>query len=34
MNVLKALIQNCKMANATSNSTAVVLTEDDIPGAA
>ena len=32
MNVLKALIQNCKMANATSNSTSVVLTENDIPG--
>ena len=34
MNVLKALIQNCKMANATSNSTSVVPTENDIPGAA
>ena len=34
MNILKALIQNCKMANATSNSTSVVLTENDIPGAA
>ena len=34
MNVLKALMQNCKMANATSNSTSVVLTENDIPGAA
>ena len=33
-NVLKALIQNCKMANATSNSTSVVLTENDTPGAA
>ena len=31
MNVLKALTQNCKMANATSNSTSVVLTENDIP---
>ena len=30
MNVLEALIQICKMANATS----VVLTENDIPGAA
>ena len=34
LNLLKALIQNCKMANATSNSTAVVLTENNIPGAA
>ena len=34
MNILKALIQNCKMANATSNSTSVVLTENDTPGAA
>ena len=34
MNILKALIQNCKMANATSNSTSVVLTDNDIPGAA
>ena len=30
MNVLKALI----MANATSNSASVVLTENDVPGAA
>ena len=29
MNVLKALIQKCKMANATSNSTSVVPTEND-----
>ena len=34
MNILKALIQNCKMLNATSNSTSVVLTENDIPRAA
>ena len=34
MNVVKALMQNCKMANATSNSTSVVLTENDIPGTA
>ena len=34
MSILKALMQNCKMANGTSNFTAVVLTEDDIPGAA
>ena len=34
MNVLKALIQNCKMANAISNSMAVVLTKNDIPRAA
>ena len=34
MNVLKALIQNCEMANATSNSTSVVPTENDIPRAA
>ena len=34
VNVLKALIQNCKMANAISNSTSVVLTDNDIPGAA
>ena len=34
MSVLMALMQNCKMANATSNSTSVVLTENDIPGAA
>ena len=27
------LRQNCKMVNATLNSTAVVLTENDIPGA-
>ena len=33
MNVLKALIENCKMTNATSNSTSVILTENDIPGA-
>ena len=26
-------MQNCKMANASSNYTAVVLTENDIPGA-
>ena len=32
--MLMALIQNCKMANASSNSMAVVLTENDIPGAA
>ena len=32
--VLMALMQNCKMANGSSNSTAVVLTENDIPGAA
>ena len=31
MDVLKALMQNCKMANATSNSTSVFLTENDIP---
>ena len=30
----KTLIQNCRMVNATSNSTSVVLTENDIPGAA
>ena len=29
-----SLIQNCKIANATSNSTDVVLTENNIPGAA
>ena len=29
---LMALMQNCKMANATSNSMAVVLAENDIPG--
>ena len=29
-----ALMQNCKMANASSNYTAVVLTENDIPRAA
>ena len=34
MNVLKALIQNYKMVSATSNSTSVVLTENNIPGAA
>ena len=34
MSVLPVLMQNCKMANASSNSTAVVLTENDIPGAA
>ena len=34
MSALKALIQNCKMANATSNYTAVVFTENDIPRAA
>ena len=34
MNVLKALIQNCKMANAFSNSTIVIHAENDIPGAA
>ena len=34
MNVLKALIQNREMANTTSNSTSVVLTENDVPGAA
>ena len=28
-----ALMQNCKMANPTSNSTASVFTENDIPGA-
>ena len=33
MNVLKALIQNFKMANTTSNSTSVVLAENNIPGA-
>ena len=35
MNVLKALIENCKMTNTTctSNSASVVLTENDIPGA-
>ena len=31
MSVLMALMQNCKMANASSNYTAVVLTENDIP---
>ena len=30
--VLVALMQNCKMVNATSNFTAVVLTENDITG--
>ena len=34
MSVLMALMQNCKMTNATSNSMAVVLAETDIPGAA
>ena len=34
MKVLKALIQNGEMANNTSNSTSVVLTENDVPGAA
>ena len=34
MSVLVALMQNCKMVKATLNSTAVVLTENDIPGAA
>ena len=34
MNVLEALIQNFKMANATSNSTSVVPTENDIPATA
>ena len=34
MSVLMALKQNCKIANATSNSTAVILTENDILGAA
>ena len=35
MSVLMAFnMQNCKIANAISNSTAVVLTENDIPGAA
>ena len=34
MNVLEALIQICKMANATLNSKSVVLTENDIPRAA
>ena len=34
MNGIKALIQNYKMANATSNSTSVVLTENDILEAA
>ena len=34
MNVFKVLTQNSKMANATSNSTSVVLTENDIPGTA
>ena len=29
-----ALMQNCKMVNATLNSTAVVLTENDTPVAA
>ena len=33
MSILMALIQNCRMANASSNSTAVVFTENDIPGA-
>ena len=33
MNILMAQIQNCKMVNATSNSTSVVLIENDIPGA-
>ena len=34
MSVLMALIRNCKMANTTSDFTAVVLTENDIPGSA
>ena len=34
MDILMALMQNCKMVNATSNSTAIVLTENDIPGVA
>ena len=34
MIILMAHMQNCKMANATSNSTVVVLTEKDIPGTA
>ena len=34
MNAFKALIQNCKMANVTLNSTSVVFAENDIPGAA
>ena len=33
MNVLDSLIQNCEMANASSNSTSVVITESDITGA-
>ena len=33
MSVLMALMQNCKMVSTTSNSTAVVLPENDIPGA-
>ena len=34
MSVLMALMQNCKMANASSNSAAVILIENDIPRAA
>ena len=34
MSVLKALTQNCKIANAISNSTAVVVTKNNIPEAA
>ena len=33
MSILMALMQNCKMVNTSLNSTAVVLTENDIPGA-
>ena len=34
MSVLMALMENCKLANATSNSAAVVFTEYDVPEAA
>ena len=33
MSVLMTFMKNCKMANATSNSTTVILTENDILGA-
>ena len=34
MSVLTAFMQNYKMPNATSNSTDVFLTENDVPGIA
>ena len=34
MSVLTAFMQNYKMQNATSNSTDVFLTENDVPGIA